>query len=239
MSISKFTKICILIAAILPFSLDAGDIVGTVKYKGTPPKVKKIRMDADPVCSAAHQEAAYSETFIVDSDGNLANVIVFLKGVKYSGDIPSTPETFDQKGCIYTPHVMGIMAGQELLILNSDPTLHNIHALPEENDEFNTAMPKFRKKMTHIFEEPEAAFPIKCDVHPWMKGYIQVFDHPYFAVTGPDGTFKIKNVPAGTYEIIAWQERFKTKNNLIQKVTVGAEESSVNFTFERPKRKKK
>lgn len=226
----------------------AGDITGTVKYVGKAPKAKRLRMDADPVCAASHKEAARAESFIVDADGNLANVIVYLKGLSYSGQALSaaakvngkslsTAAIIDQKGCVYVPHVMAVMAGQPVKILNSDATMHNIHALPKVNREFNKGMPKSLKEISTKFDKAEDVFVIKCDVHPWMKSYTQVFDHPYFAVTGADGTFNIANVPDGTYEIVAWQEKFK-KKVLTQSVTVkGGKATTVNFNFERPKKK--
>ena len=215
----------------------AGEVTGRVKYIGKPPKAKKLRMDADPVCAASHKEAAKTESFIVDGDGNLANVIVYLKGVSYTGKPLATAATIDQKGCVYSPHVLGVMAGQPIKILNSDATMHNIHALPKVNREFNKGMPKSLKETTNVFDKAEDVFVIKCDVHPWMKNYTQVFDHPYFAVTGNDGTFSISDVPDGTYEVVAWQEKFGSKRTLSQKVTVSSGKATVNFNFERPQKK--
>ncbi|MBN4080832.1 carboxypeptidase regulatory-like domain-containing protein [Caldithrix abyssi] len=239
----------VVIAGLAISTVFAGDVTGRVKYIGKAPKAKLLRMDADPVCAASHQEAVKSESFIVDADGNLANVIVYLKGLSYSGEALSaaakangkslsTAATIDQKGCVYSPHVMGVMMGQPIKILNSDATMHNIHALPKVNREFNKGMPKSLKEISTTFDKAEDVFVIKCDVHPWMKSYTQVFDHPYFAVTGADGTFNIANVPNGTYEIVAWQEKFKTRV-LTQKVTVSDGKATVNFTFKRPEKKKK
>jgi hypothetical protein len=115
--------------------------------------------------------------------------------------------------------------------------MHNIHGLPKVNKEFNFGMPKSLKEKSVIFDKAEDVFVIKCDVHPWMKSYTQVFDHPYFAVTAADGTFKISSVPDGTYDIVAWQERFKEK--LTQSVTIKGGDANVNFEFKRPKKKKK
>jgi|SaaInlV_200m_DNA_4_1039719.scaffolds.fasta_scaffold09096_1 plastocyanin len=227
----------VVITGVAITAIFAGDIKGTVKYVGKAPKAKRLRMDADPVCAASHKEAARTESFIVDADGNLANVLVYIKGVNYSGKAPSTAATIDQKGCVYNPHVMGVMTGQTVKILNSDATMHNIHALPKVNREFNKGMPKSLKEISTVFDKAEDVFVIKCDVHPWMKSYTQVFDHPYFAVTGADGTFNISDVPDGTYEIIAWQEKFK-KKVLTQSVTVKGGAASVNFEFKRPKKKK-
>ncbi|MCP4930360.1 MAG: hypothetical protein QGI44_01735 [Candidatus Marinimicrobia bacterium] len=215
----------------------AGDVTGRVKYIGKPPKAKRLRMDADPVCAASHKETALAESFIVDADGNLANVIVYLNGVSFNGNPPTTPAILDQNGCLYSPHVFAVMAGQQIDILNGDKTMHNIHALPKVNKEFNKGMPKSLKKISTVFKKAEDVFVIKCDVHPWMKSYTRVFDHPYFAVTNTDGTFNISNVPDGTYEIIAWQEKFGSKRTQSQSITVKGGKATANFNFERPKKK--
>ena len=219
-------------------SILAGEVKGKVNYVGKPPKAKRLRMDADPVCAASHREAAKAESFIVDADGNLANVIVYLEGVSYSGKTPTEPVILDQNGCIYSPHVIGLRAGQPLKILNSDATMHNIHGLPKVNREFNFGMPKSLNEKSVTFNKPESVFVVKCDVHPWMKSYAQVFDHPYFAVTGSDGSFSIKDVPDGTYKAVAWQEKIN-KRTLSKNVTVKGGTATLNFTFERPKPKKK
>ena len=226
-----------MIAVLSICTITAGEIKGRVKYIGKSPKAKRIRMDADPVCAASHQEAAKAESFVVDADGNMANVIVYLKGVEYSGKTPSNEVIIDQKGCVYSPHVLGVQAGQPLKILNSDATMHNIHGLPKINKEFNFGMPKSLKQKTVTFNKAEDVFVIKCDVHPWMKSYTQVFDHPYFAVSGSDGSFSISNVPDGTYEAIAWQEKFGSKRIMTQSVTVKSGDAELNFSFERPKKK--
>ena len=226
-----------LIAVFSISAITAGEIKGRVKFIGKGPKAKRIRMDADPVCAASHKEAARAESFIVDANGNLANVIVYLKGVKYDGKAPSNEVIIDQKGCVYSPHVLGVQAGQPVKILNSDATMHNIHGLPKVNKEFNFGMPKSLKEKSIVFDKSEDVFVIKCDVHPWMKSYTQVFDHPYFAVSGTDGSFSIPNVPDGTYEAVAWQERLGDKNKLTQSVTVKGGAAELNFNFERPKKK--
>lgn len=226
----------ILTTTIVVCTMNAGEVSGTVKFIGKGPKAKLIRMDADPVCAASHQSAAKAESFIMDKDGNLANVLVYLKGVEFNGEAPSTPVILDQAGCIYSPHVIGVQAGQPIKILNNDATMHNIHALPKVNREFNKGMPKSLKEITAVFDKSEEVFVIKCDVHPWMKNYTQVFDHPYFAVTSTDGKFSIPNVPDGPYEIVAWQERFN-KRPLTQSVTVKDGDATVNFEFRRPQKK--
>ena len=214
-----------------------GSISGTVNFDGKGPKKKKLKMDADPVCGKSHQTPVYRQDFVMDDNNNLANVIVYLKNVDYKGSVTKTQAILDQKGCIYTPHVMGVMKGQEILIKNSDATLHNIHGLPKVNTEFNFAMPKVLKEKKMTLVKSEEAFKVKCDVHPWMSAYVQVFDHPYFAVTSKDGSYKIDNIPAGTYEVVAWQEKFKDKT-VSHQVTVSEGNSKQDFTFVKPSKKK-
>jgi len=214
-----------------------GSISGTVSFDGKGPKKKKLKMDADPVCGKSHQTPVYRQDFVMDDNNNLANVIVYLKNIDYKGGVTKTQAILDQKGCVYTPHVMGVMKGQEILIKNSDATLHNIHGLPKVNTEFNFAMPKVLKEKKMTLVKSEEAFKVKCDVHPWMSAYVQVFDHPYFAVTSKDGSYKIDNIPAGKYEVVAWQEKFKDKT-VSHQVTVSEGNSKQDFTFVKPSKKK-
>lgn len=238
----RLTTIAI-ITSIFAGSMFAGSLSGRVNFEGKGPKKKTLKMDADPVCGAAHKTPAYRESFILSDEGYLKNVLVFLKDVKYEGKVPSTQAVIDQKGCVYSPHVQGLMAGQELLIKNSDATLHNIHGLPKINSEFNFAMPKVVKEKAITISKAENFIKIKCDVHPWMNSYISVFDHPYFAVTDDTGSFKIDNIPAGEYEVIAWQEKFKDKKTkewktLNATVTIGEGDTTQNFTFIKKAKKK-
>jgi plastocyanin len=214
----------------------AGDLTGTVNYDGKIPKKKTLRMDSDPVCNAAHSEAVYKQSFVVDENGNLANVLIYLKNAS-ADTVPSESAVIDQKGCMYAPHVIGVQAGQEVKILNSDPTMHNIHGLPKVNKEFNFGMPKTIKERSVTFDKPEDVFVIKCDVHPWMKSYVHVFDHPYFAVSGTDGKYAISGVPEGEYEVVAWQEKFGSKRTLTQTVTIGDDSTMLDFIFVRPSKK--
>ena len=222
---------------LLVVSIDAGTLKGHVKYDGKAPKKKKLRMDADPVCGSSHSSPVLSENFKMASDGSMTEALVYLKNVNYSGGVPSEPAVLDQKGCIYMPHVFGMVAGQELLIKNSDATLHNIHSMPKVNKEFNFAMPKVvkEKKATFSKSEPDP-FYIKCDVHPWMKTWVLVSDHPYFAVTDAKGNFSIEGIPAGTYEVVCWQEKFG-KRTLTAEVTIGEGDTNKDFVFSRPKKK--
>ena len=169
-----------------------GTLSGRVNFDGKPPKKRSIKMDADPVCGSAHKEPVYNQSFIINEAGYLQNVLVYLQDVKYDGNTPDTQAVLDQNGCMYSPHVQGMMVGQDLLIKNSDATLHNIHGLPKLNSEFNFAMPSVVKEKAIKINKPEHAIYIKCDVHPWMKSWVLVQDHPYFAVTDEKGNFKIE-----------------------------------------------
>ena len=228
--------IIVLVTSIFTGSIFAGSLIGRVNFEGKGPKQKTLKMDADPVCGASHKTPAYRESFVLSKDGYLKNVIVFLNNVKYDGKVPTAQAVIDQKGCVYAPHVQGIMAGQELLIKNSDATLHNIHGLPKINSEFNFAMPKVVKEKAIKIDKVENYIKIKCDVHPWMTSYVSVFDHPFFSVTDDTGSFKIENIPPGEYEVIAWQEKFKDKKTkewktLSASVTIAEGETTQNFTF--------
>jgi plastocyanin len=208
----------------------AGEITGVVSLEGTAPKNEPIKMNADPVCVKENKDPQFQETYEV-ADGKLANVFVYVKdGLgNYVYDAPSGTATIDQKACRYHPHVFGVRVGQQIEILNSDPTLHNIHALPKGNAEFNTGQPIQGMKTTHAFTAKEIMVPFKCDVHGWMNAYVGVLDHPYFTVSDKDGKFSIKQLPPGSYTIEAWHEKLGAQE---QKVTVGAKETKdVPFTF--------
>jgi len=210
----------------------AGSIKGSIVLDGMAPENAVIKMNADPVCIREAKGEQKQETFTVGSDGkSLANVFVYIKdGLgNYSFDVPTEPATIDQKECRYHPHVFGMRVGQPLQIVNSDPTLHNIHAIPKANAEFNNGQPIQGMKMNHTFTKQEVMVPFKCDVHGWMNAYVGVLDHPYFAVTGNDGKFELKDVPAGTYTIEAWHEKL---GPMTQSVTLGEKESKdANFSF--------
>ena len=217
-----------------------GTLKGNVKYKGKIPPRKPLRMDADPICGAAHEDKVLSESFIVDDDLNLKNVLVWLKNVKYDGPTLADTAILDQKGCVYTPHVMAVMKDQKVLIKNSDATLHNIHSMAEKNEQFNFAMPKVVKEKETSFGVVEEPFYIKCDVHPWMKSWVLVQDHPYFAVTDEKGNFTIENIPPGTYEVIAWQEKFKMKRSISKMIEINdSSETTQDFVFIKPEKPKK
>jgi plastocyanin len=210
----------------------AGSVKGVVTLDGTAPKNEGIKMNADPVCVRENKTPQFQETYMVGSDGkSLANVFVYVKdGLgNYVYDTPTEPARIDQKECRYHPHVFGMRVGQPLEILNSDPTLHNIHALPKNNSEFNNGQPIQGMKMTHTFDKPEVMVPFKCDVHGWMNAYVGVLPHPYYAVTKDDGKFELANVPPGTYTIEAWHEKL---GPMTQSVTLGQKETKeITFSF--------
>ncbi len=184
-------------------------VAGVVRFDGELPPARPLDMNADPACAAKHVAPVFPESAVVDDAAGLANVLVHVTNGLPEGPYPrAEPPIIDQQGCRYTPRVTGIMVGQELEVLNSDDLLHNVHSLSEVNRPFNRAMPAAIKRAAFTFTQPEPAFRIKCDVHPWMSTFVAVFDHPYFAVSGSDGSFEITGLPAGTYEVEAWHERF-------------------------------
>ncbi len=208
----------------------AGNLAGTVALEGTPPAAEQIRMNSDPVCL---KEATDTETeyFAVGNDGGLGNVFVYVKEGLDDRSFPAPSEslTLTQEGCRYQPHVFGIQVGQTLEVLNGDPTLHNIHATPELNDEFNTGQPIEGMKFERTFTSAEVMVPFRCDVHGWMNAYAGVLNHPYFAVSDNTGAFDISTLPPGNYVIEAWHEKLGTQT---QNVTIGENETKeISFQF--------
>ncbi len=179
----------------------AGDVTGTITLKGTPPPEKDIPMDAN--CGKLHAGPVKTRFYAVNDKAQLADVVVSLKGANLKAGAPGAPVALDQIGCEYVPYVTAVQAGQKLLVKNSDSFMHNVHALPAAagNKESNKAQMPKAPDLEFAFASPEPFLKFKCDVHPWMFSYVSVFDHPYFAVTGKDGSFKIANVPAGKYTV--------------------------------------
>ena len=207
----------------------AGRITGAVRLEGAAPAGQPIRMDSDPYCAKLGER--FTEAHLTGPDAALQNVFVYVKDGL--GDlrfpVPPTSVALDQKECRYVPHVLGIQVGQTLEILSSDNTLHNVHAMPELNREFNKAHQMAGIRHTHVFSTKEVMVPFKCDVHRWMNAFVGVLDHPFFAVTGADGAFRLEGLPPGTYTIEAWHEALGTQT---QTVTIGARETSdLTFTF--------
>lgn len=213
----------------------AADVKGTVTIEGTVPANEPIKMNADPICARQADGPQTMETYVVGADGkSLGNVFVYVKdGLgNLVFEPPTTPVVIDQKDCRYHPHVFGIQVGQPLDIVNSDPTLHNIHAVAKNNREFNNGQPIQNMKTTHTFTAGEVMVPFKCDVHGWMNAYVGVMTHPFYAVSDTSGAFSLKGLPPGTYTIEAWHEKLGT---MTQSVTVGAKESKdITFAFKVP-----
>lgn len=189
---------------------ETASINGKVQYEGKVPRAKKLNMAADPICGKAHTEPVFNESFLVNGDQFMENVIVWIDSPKHSSEVPSEPVVLDQVGCKYVPHVTGIMKGQELMIKNSDKTLHNIHSMSKVNSNFNFAMPAKSDPATKSFAKNEDPFYIKCDVHPWMKTWVVVLEHPYWAVTDADGNFSLDTdkLEPGTYDLCFWHEKW-------------------------------
>jgi hypothetical protein len=206
-------------------------VVVKVVLNGSAPAAAKIQTSADPYCAKVHQaEPLFTQTVQVGDNGALIDALVFVKdGVSGTYPVPQTPVALDQKGCVYIPHVVGMMAGQPLQIINSDPTLHNIHPLPVVNAGFNIGMPIQGMKQNRVFPKPEPVFHVKCDVHPWMSAYIATFSHPFFGVSNGQGTVELNSLPAGTFQIQAWHEKYGVQT---QTVSVAAGETKqISFTY--------
>jgi plastocyanin len=199
----------------------AGMISGVVSLKGQPPKMKPLDMTADPGCPTGPQPAEV----VVANAGKLANVFVYVKEGLPQGTfaVPSEPVVLDQKGCRYSPHMLGIMAGQPLKITNTDTADHNIHDMPSNNPPFNQSQMPTDKPVIKKFANAEMMIPVQCNQHPWMRAYINVMTNPYFAVSAADGSFAIKNLPPGEYTIAAVHEKFGEQTI---KVKVGAKDNA-------------
>lgn len=209
----------------------AGSIAGTVTFTGTPPAAEPIDMSTEPVCRDKYSSQPMTQDVVVGSGGGLANVFVYVKSGLGNLQFPTPADTveLDQDGCRYHPHVMGIMAGQQLEVLNSDAVLHNIKATPTENRGFNRSQPQAGMEFETSFAVPEIMIPVQCDVHGWMHAYIGVTSNPFYAVTTEDGSFSLEGLPPGDYEIEAWHEQYGTST---QTVTVPASgEAQVTFEF--------
>jgi hypothetical protein len=213
-----------------------GSIAGTINFTGAAPTPKGISMDADPVCASASPDA-HAEDIVVNGD-KLANVLVYIKEGQLGGksikgfkfDPPAQAATLDQHGCHYVPHVQGVQVNQAFNVVNSDATSHNVNVDAKLNDKFNQGQPPGAAPIVKQFKREETVIPVKCNQHPWMRAYIGVLSHPFFAVTDKDGHFEIKGVPPGTYTLVAWHEKYP--QGLTQSITVGAsEKKETNFSF--------
>lgn len=206
----------------------AANINGKVSFGGAAPESAKVDLSADPNCAAMHADGLSLEEVIVNANGTLKNVFVYVKegleGKTFSP--PTEPVILDQKGCWYVPHVFGIQVNQPLEIINSDNTLHNVHSLAAENKGFNLGMPIQGMKLRKSFDKPERMVKFKCDVHSWMASYVGVLEHPFYSVTSGEGAFEIKDLPPGNYVIEAWHEKYGLQS---QSVSLETADSSVSI----------
>ena len=210
----------------------AGRVSGTINFTGTAPEPQLIQMDAEPVCLEQYDEGPFTQDVVVNDNGTLANVFIYVKSglEELEFSTPTEPAVLDQQACRYHPHVLGIQTNQTLIIRNSDPFLHNIHPQPVNSRPFNISQPTQDMETERSFPAAEIMIPVSCDVHSWMSAYVGVVDHPYFDVTGDDGAFELPNLPPGEYEIEAWHEFYGAQT---MNVTVGEGESvETEFTYE-------
>ena len=204
----------------------AATISGTVKFEGVAPKPAKIDMSQDPNCQGGN----VAENVVV-SDGHLQNVFIYIKdglGTR-TFDAPKDTVTLSQSGCRYHPHVLGVMAGQTIKIVNDDPTTHNIHPTPKDNREWNESQAPKAAALEKSFAREEVMLPVKCNQHPWMRMFVSVVKNPFYAVTGPDGKFEIKGLPPGDYTLAFVHEKLGEQD---QKLTLAAKDAkTVDATF--------
>ena len=214
----------------------AGDIAGTVTLKGTPPKEKDITpLKDDPNCGKLHSEMPTTKFYVVGSKGELADVVVSVQGISgKSTGASAPPVTLDQKGCEYVPQILAVQTDQKIMVKNSDPVLHNVHDIPavSGNKEQNMAQLPGGGELPFSFSKPEEFLKFKCDVHPWMFAWVSVFDHPYFAVSGKDGSFKISNVPPGKYTLKAAHRKAAPEGKTIDVEVKEGEPAKVEFVLE-------
>lgn len=217
-----------------PRSVLAGSTVsGKIKFVGKAPANPTIDMSEEAKCKAKYTAAPpRNEVVVVNKNGTLANVFVYVKtglpaGGKYPA--PAAAVVIDQAGCIYHPRVFGLMVGQKLEIKNSDPLLHNIKAMAKKNRPFNISQPTAGMTTIRTFNTPEVPLPVECNVHGWMHAYVGVLPHPFFATTGADGSFSIKDLPAGTYTVEAWHEKYGAQTATV--TVTGSDTKTADFTY--------
>lgn len=209
----------------------AGTVRGHVRFDGKPPAAKRISMDTEEACEALHKTAVYDEALSPANDGSLPNTFVYVKRGLEGKVFPpaAAAAVLDQRGCQFVPRVVALRTGQTLTVKNSDPVSHNIHPMPKENRDWNQQQPPDSPDLHRRFARPEVMIPVKCNVHGWMRTYIAVLEHPYFAVTGRNGDFKFDPLPPGKYTIAAWHESL---GEITQEITVLPKaEADVKFAF--------
>jgi plastocyanin len=221
-----------LVAARAPRAVQGGaTVTGKVKFTGAKPANPRIDMSEEGKCAEKHKTPATGEA-VVGSAGALGNVFVYVKSglpADYKSAAPAASVVIDQNGCQYTPHVLGIQVGQKLEIRNSDPVLHNIKAKATKNRPFNISQPTAGMKTDRTFSAAEVMVALECNVHGWMNAWLGVLPHPFFAVSSVDGSFSIKGLPAGTYTLEAWHERYGVQTATVTVPATGSK--TQDFTF--------
>ncbi len=211
----------------------AGTLAGSVTFHGAKPKPELISMEAEQGCQQANAgKPVYSPAVLTGKKAGLANAFVYiqagLEGKKFE-PVKEPAVVLDQHGCMFLPRVIGIRAGQTLDLKNGDSVAHNVHPMPANNREWNQEQAPHAPDVEHRFARPEIMIPVKCNIHAWMHAWIGVVDHPYFAVTGPDGAFEWKNVPPGDYTISVWHEKLGTQTQQVHLAPSGT--AAVNFSY--------
>jgi Carboxypeptidase regulatory-like domain len=204
-----------------------GGIEGKVTYTGTPPKMKPIDMSKEPTCQKEHNPPELTQNVATGPENALQYVVVYVSAGEKPSETPSETVRFDQKGCMYLPHILPMHSGQALDIYTNDPFAHNIHPMPKHNPEWNKSQPPGAPPIVTKWETPEF-IEVKCNIHPWMHGYFAVLNTNHYAVTDSSGNFTLKDVPPGKYTLTAWQEQYGTQS---QEVTVGETPAKVSFVF--------
>lgn len=209
----------------------AGTIVGRVRLAGEAPANPVVRMGVDPACSRAHGTTRPVHDFVVRSAaGGLANVFVEVRGPFPGAPVPETPIVLDQQGCMFRPRLLAVQKGQRLEVRNADPTMHNVHALSERGNTFNVSQVMGRPPFTVVLAHEEKMLRITCDLHHWMNVYVAVVAHPYFAITGSDGAFVIRGVPAGRHAVQVWHERYGPLTATVDVSPGGSARADFSFT---------
>ncbi|HET6248255.1 MAG TPA: hypothetical protein VFE47_11200 [Tepidisphaeraceae bacterium] len=233
--------LCALALSVGVCPMSFGQVTGKVTLTGKIPDMPEITaIKSNPQCAALHKDPVYEEKVVAGEKGELANVVIYIKTPegKSLGKVPTEPAVLDQKGCLYSPHVIGVMVGQAFEVKNSDPFLHNVHSLSIDNTAFNVGQPTVGVKKFEPFKAAEQ-FMVKCDVHPWMKAYIVVVDNPYFAATSAEeknmGKYSIntKDLPDGEYTFVAWHEAYGSQE---KKAKVTGGKAELDFTFNADKK---
>ena len=214
----------------------AGAISGQVTLRGRPPAREAIRIDEDPACVQLNPKGMRTETVVTGAGGALANAFVYVKrgleGKQFAPPPATATVVIDQHYCRFAPRMLGIRAGQTLRVTNSDPLTHNIHPMPKMNRDWNQSQPEGAPALERRFVRPELMVRVKCNVHSWMRAYVNVMEHPYFAITGPDGAFELRHVPPGDYTLEALHEKLAPQEINVHVDAAGRSTAAFNLSGE-------